>query len=275
MTHDDSDFDALLGERFARAWSRAPADDRATRQRLLQRLDASLQAEAGMVTVRRRRARPRPLAPGVQMETLYRAAAGPLRPGEPRSASLIELAAGAQLHAGLLADEASLGAGHREWLVLEGRIVRPGADEPALTARDYHVTPAGHATPDWQAETRTLLFLRESDLPAHAGDRPVTVRDAEAGWPDYAPGIRRRVLWARDGQAAMLYRADAGAAVPHHRHGHDEECLMVQGELFLDDVLLREGDYQLGPAGSVHALTETDTGALIYAHGDLDMRLEP
>ena len=32
--------------------------------------------------------------------------------------------------------------------------------------------------------------------------------------------------------------------MPQHTHGHDEECLMVQGELFLDDLLLQEGDYQ-------------------------------
>lgn len=70
----------------------------------------------------------------------------------------------------------------------------------------------------------------------------------------------------------MLYHAQAGAAVPQHSHGHDEECLMVQGELFLDDVLLQEGDYQLAPAGTGHRVTETDTGVVIYAHGDLDLK---
>lgn len=272
MNDDRPDFDTLLGEPFARAWARTPADGDAPRQRLMQRLAASLQAEAGMVTARRRRARPELLAAGVQVQTLYRAAAGTLRPGEPRRARLIELAEGAPLRPELLGDDAALRASHREWLVLDGRITRVAANEPALTARDYHVTPAGQATPQWRADARTLLFLRESDQPALAGDRPLTVRDAEAGWPNYAPGIRRRVLWARDGQAALLYRADAGAAVPQHTHGHDEECLMVEGELFLDDTLLQRGDYQLAPAGSGHRITATDTGVVIYAHGDLDLR---
>ncbi len=70
----------------------------------------------------------------------------------------------------------------------------------------------------------------------------------------------------------MLYRTAAGAEVPRHSHGHDEECLMVQGELFLDDVLLQAGDYQLAPAGTAHRTTATDTGVIIYAHGDLDLR---
>lgn len=47
---------------------------------------------------------------------------------------------------------------------------------------------------------------------------------------------------------------------------------MVQGELFLDDVLLREGDYQLAPAGTGHRVTEIDTGVVIFAHGDLGLK---
>ena len=98
------------------------------------------------------------------------------------------------------------------------------------------------------------------------------MHDRQAGWPDFAPGIQRRVLWQHQGQAALLYFAQPGASVPVHSHGHDEECLMVQGELFLDDMLLQAGDYQLAPAGSGHRVTATDTGVVIYAHGDLDLK---
>lgn len=269
---DDRDFDTLLGEPFARAWAARPAGGDAARPRLLQRVAASLQAQAGMLTVRRRRAVREALGDGVRADTLYRAAPGALRPGEPRRVRLIELAADVRLEPGALGEADALRASHREWLVLAGRLRRLDAADAALTERDYHVTPAGHATPRWQAEAPTLLFLRESDQAARAGDAPLTVRDAQAGWPEFAPGIRRRVLWARDGQAALLYRADPGAAVPAHRHGHDEECLMVDGELFLDDTLLQRGDYQLAPAGSGHRITATDTGVVIYAHGDLDLR---
>lgn len=47
---------------------------------------------------------------------------------------------------------------------------------------------------------------------------------------------------------------------------------MLQGELFLDDLLLQAGDYQLALAGSGHRITETDTGVVIYAHGDPDLQ---
>lgn len=269
MKHDD-DFHPLLGEAFARAWQRAPADG-ATRGRLLQRLAASRAAEAGMSTARRRRVPVEGAAAGVGVQTLYRAADdGVRRPGEPLRARLIELQPGTRLDANALGDAAALQASHREWLLLRGDLAAPALGE-RLSARDYHVTPAGQPTPDWVSTAGALLFLRESDAAA-AGDLPFTVHDDEAGWPYYAPGIERRVLWQRDGQAAMLYRAAPGAQVPQHTHGHDEECLMVDGELFLDDTLLQPGDYQLARAGTGHRVTATDTGVVIYAHGDLDLR---
>lgn len=237
------------------------------RSRLMARVAASQAAEAGMVTTRRGRAPCEALAAGVSAQTLYEGAGQ--RRGEPLRVRLLELDGGARLDAAVLGAEAELQGRHREWLVLSGSVT---SAHGALGPRDYHVTPAGTPTPTWQAHEATLLFLRESAALSSSGDTPLTVRDAEAGWPDFAPGIQRRVLWQHGGQAALLYCAAPGAAVPQHSHGHDEECLMVQGELFLDDVLLQAGDYQLAPAGSGHRITQTDTGVVIYAHGDLDLQ---
>jgi quercetin dioxygenase-like cupin family protein len=238
------------------------------RARLMARVAASQAAEAGMVTTRRARSPRETLANGVTSQTLYEGTGQ--RRGEPLRVRLIECAPGARLDPAWLGDTPVLQARHREWLVLDGCV--QSSPHGSFGPRDYHLTPAGVATPTWQAQTATLLFLRESAAASAPGDMPLTVRDAEAGWPEFAPGIRRRVLWQHDGQAALLYFAEPGAAVPQHTHGHDEECLMVQGELFLDDVLLQAGDYQLAPAGTGHRLTQTDTGVVIYAHGDLDLQ---
>ena len=267
----DRELDPLLSEPFARVWAEpeAPAAG-PVRQRLLDRVSATRRAEAGMVTRRRRRTPGQPLANGVTAQTLYTAEdPAATRPGEPLRVRLLELRAGSELSALQLGHPDDLQARHREWLLLSGTVRQGGQ---ALAPRDYLVTPAGAPTPAWQAETDALLFLRESDLPPLPDDGPQLVRDADAGWPEFAPGIRRRVLWQRAGQAALLYHADPGARVPGHSHGHDEECLMVQGELFLDDLLLQPGDYQLAPAGTGHRITETDTGVVIWAHGDLDLQ---
>jgi quercetin dioxygenase-like cupin family protein len=80
------------------------------------------------------------------------------------------------------------------------------------------------------------------------------------------------VLWQGAGQASMLYHAEAGASVPEHGHGHDEECYAVQGEIFLDDLLMQPGDYQVAPAGSGHVSTATDTGTVLFVHGDAELQ---
>lgn len=263
----DPELEPLLREPFASAWT--PSGERGSlrpdvlRDRLLRRLSASRAASAAMVTSRLRRLRATALAQGVAERTLYAAPGDrPLRPGEPLAARLIELDAGA-----CWAGPAS--GHHREWLVLRGR-ARLG--DESLERLDYRVSPADADGAALSSDTGALLFLRESELPAPASDPARTVHDADSDWPDYAPGIQRRVLWQHGGQAALLYYAQPGASVPMHTHGYDEECLMVQGELFLDDILLQEGDYQLAPAGTGHRITETDTGVIIYAHGDLDLQ---
>jgi hypothetical protein len=277
----DADLAPLLAEPLASAWTGASggaalAEDRAAalRHRLGQRVQATHGAEAGMVTVRRRRARRETVATGVTAQTLYRASLpSALRPGEPVRALLIDLAPGSLLDPSMLAGSISepdcpAEGLNREWLLVSGSATVEGQ---ALSQRDYRVEPAGCVPATWRSDEGALVFLRESLRP-DAGAHPFTVLDAEAGWPDFAPGIQRRVLWQHGGEAALLYWAQAGAKVPLHRHGHDEECLMVQGELFLDDLLLQAGDYQLAPAGTGHRITETDTGVVIYAHGDLDLQ---
>jgi hypothetical protein len=260
----------LLEEPFTKVWDRPPAASVSTqiRGRLMRRLAASREAEAAMITRRRSRCPRTALAPGATAQTLYAASdSRPLRPGEPQQVRLLELAAGTTLAPEALGIDAAMPL-HREILVVSGNIDLAGQ---LLSQRDYHALPCGTPMPALSSAGGAWLFLRESSLPAKVGDRAFTILDREAGWPDFAPGLQRRVLWQRDGQAALLYFAQAGAQVPRHTHGHDEECLMLQGELLLDDVMLQPGDYQLAPAGTGHHITETDTGVVIYAHGDLDL----
>ena len=252
-------------------------------QGLAARLQRQRQRQAGCTTVRG--ATPLPLAgvDGVQQQALYHhQGAAPPRPGEPLRTTLFHLAAGAALPAAGWLASASPDGLQREWLLLRGQARWQGGPGPrgtfSLRPLDYLALPAGAGPGDWHSRTGATLFLREAPAPEPASSapsarsQPFLVRDAASAWQDFGPGIQRHVLWAQGSQAAMLYRAQAGASVPAHRHGHDEECLVLQGELFLDDLLLQPGHYQLAPAGSGHHSTDTDVGALIYAHGDIDLQ---
>lgn len=46
----------------------------------------------------------------------------------------------------------------------------------------------------------------------------------------------------------------------------DEECLLLEGDAFIGDTLLRTGDWQLAPTGSKSRLITTDKGALVFMH---------
>lgn len=275
----------LLQGALADAWPAAEPSG-ALRERLVRRAGASAQASRAMVNVRARDRSVQQPAPGVRVELVYASqAAGALRPGEPLRLSLAVLAPGAvwvlpQEQPSPPGPDGVAGRG-RDWLLVRGEASLETEGCPPVTLKLLdHLAQAGAdsraaACLSAGAEGATVL-LRERRLgDGGAAAATQASRDEPAAWQDYAPQVRRRVLWQQGGQAAMLWLAEPGATVPHHRHGHDEECLMLRGDLFQDDYLLREGDYQLAPQGSQHRTVSTDTGALIYAHGDLDMQVLP
>jgi anti-sigma factor ChrR (cupin superfamily) len=95
---------------------------------------------------------------------------------------------------------------------------------------------------------------------------------AEAGeWRQVAPGITVKSLWSDpgSGRQAMLARCAPGAVFPGHRHGGDEECLVLEGEIRFGDLTLRAGDFHLARAGSEHPPAFSPTGCLLYLSGAL------
>lgn len=239
---------------------KAPDGD-LVRHRLLQRAAQSVQAAAGFHTVRGESWLPG--GDGAKSRWLYRAAAGrALRPGEPLRARLVALAADSRCHWVL-----EQPAVRCEWLVMAGDV---SIDGLPLVVRDYHVAVARRGGFALSSTGGALLYLREAEAP---GDHFVvhTARDRELPWLAHAPGIERRVLWQQGSEAALLYRVQPGSAVPRHAHHHDEECLMLQGEVFVDDVLLRRGEYQLAPAGTHHEGVCSDTGGILFGHGDIEL----
>ena len=55
-----------------------------------------------------------------------------------------------------------------------------------------------------------------------------------------------------------------GASLPAHDHPADEECLVLEGEVMLGDILGRAGDYHLAPKGLPHGTITSKTGALLF-----------
>jgi hypothetical protein len=88
-----------------------------------------------------------------------------------------------------------------------------------------------------------------------------------AQWELLSEGVAIKGLRCVGDVVSTLARVAPGGTVLDHGHRLDEDCMMLQGDLFLGDILLRENDYQLAPAGGTHQNSMSDTGALFYFHG--------
>ena len=94
----------------------------------------------------------------------------------------------------------------------------------------------------------------------------------DTGWESVAPALEIKLLTydTRSGTKSFLVRAQAGACMPaHHHHGY-EECLVLEGEITLGDMVLRAGDFHGAQSHTQHPSICSDRGALVYVRSALN-----
>lgn len=99
------------------------------------------------------------------------------------------------------------------------------------------------------------------------------VRSGEEGWVESGlPGITLKVLYADPAtdRRTALVRISAGVHYPRHRHVGLEECLVLEGDLNVDKIQLKAGDFVINPDGEVHNDTWTNEGCLLLLTGSLN-----
>ncbi|WP_088252926.1 cupin domain-containing protein [Fimbriiglobus ruber] len=95
--------------------------------------------------------------------------------------------------------------------------------------------------------------------------------DALAFQPTRYPGMSIRVLHVDQprNQFTCLIRLEPGAVYPGHPHDGPEECVVLEGEVFVGAVLMRRGDYQRADVGSEHREQRTERGATLFVTAPL------
>lgn len=152
-------------------------------------------------------------------------------------------------------------AGVQELLLLDGELNAGGRE---LRALQHGLLAGGEAL---LARSRCRLYLRSH---ADGPFRSAPAAGPEPRWQPLRDGVEICPLHAEGEAISLLARFAAGASVPAHEHGIAEECLMVEGELFLGDLLLPEGGFQAAPAGSRHGALFADAPCLLFFHGAID-----
>lgn len=99
----------------------------------------------------------------------------------------------------------------------------------------------------------------------------LVIRHAEGQWHDILPGVSIKILResAYESSQTTLWRLQAGAKVPRHQHGRDEECLVLEGSLVHAGTEYFPGDYLLTPAGMDHDYFVAPAGALFLIRGEI------
>lgn len=98
-----------------------------------------------------------------------------------------------------------------------------------------------------------------------------TIRASEGEWIEAKPGAYIKILHQEGDSGLLTYLAklDPGFEMPGHPHPFDEECIMLEGELWFGDLHLKAGDYHFAAKGVYHGRLRTETGALAFLKGAL------
>ena len=235
-------------------------------RRVIERVRRSAAAQRDLITVRREDGAWATVGPGVRRRALHAT--------DAMSIDLFMLDAGAPLawpHDAaaqeilVVAGTLALAARAAEPIRLDplSQIVRAREDVAGLTAGAAGATvyvrrrrveldrlPAAEA--QWWAQAQCA-----GTAPAGPGRR----------WARVGEGTEATVLHAHGRVASMLIRLGPWATLPDHSHSLDEDCYMLEGDIFLGDLLVRAGDYQLARAGGRHVGVVSEDGGLFYFHG--------
>jgi len=137
------------------------------------------------------------------------------------------------------------------------------APPPGLRVRVLDAVAAPQTRADWKhVERDGIAFLRSASVP----------------WQKI-PGleVECKTLFkdSERGLVTRLVRMGPGAQLPPHRHADVEESFLLEGDLVVEGVAMRGGDYCRAAAGSVHREVRTVNGCTFVAISSLaDQRLE-
>ncbi|MCB1956478.1 MAG: cupin domain-containing protein [Rhodocyclaceae bacterium] len=228
------------------------------KQRLLARAARAAEAGRGFIRVPLGNADWQRMLPGVRVHRL----------DPERRAVLIELSPGASLPF------------HRHHEDEECVVLRGSADLGDITVRpgDYHLARPDSRHGRVSSREGALLYLRGTPigntgevirdlvtalLPG-AGEAPLTIRADEGDWAPRAPGVAAKPLRVDRASRSDMLRIPPGTHLRGELDLLGEECLLVEGELSLDDWAMTPGDYQMAAPGGRHAEITSQGGALVF-----------
>jgi quercetin dioxygenase-like cupin family protein len=87
----------------------------------------------------------------------------------------------------------------------------------------------------------------------------------DAGWRPLVDKAEMKILFDDGVHRSWLVRMQPGGELPPHAHEDgDEECVVLEGEVWVDGRRFGRGDYTVALRGSRHESVRTETGVLFF-----------
>jgi quercetin dioxygenase-like cupin family protein len=140
------------------------------------------------------------------------------------------------------------------------------AENQALPEPWPGVLASALAAPALQPAVASAMKQRLMErVSADAGAAAPALRSVmrDDGWRNLAPKVQVKLL--HDVTFSWLLKLLPGGRLPTHDHDDGaEECMVIEGKLFINGQQYSGGDYQVALPGTVHHEVRSDEGALVY-----------
>jgi anti-sigma factor ChrR (cupin superfamily) len=145
-------------------------------------------------------------------------------------------------------------------------------NDPVLDAATIEGLATAVAPAELSAADRDSMHARiMARVQAEPPPSTFTIRATDMQWVTVGPGVEVKVLRAdpeRNDQTVLI-RMQPGAIVVGHRHTQEEECLILEGEVYIGDYRLAQGDMHVARPGAVHAPIRAPHGALLMIRSEM------
>jgi anti-sigma factor ChrR (cupin superfamily) len=129
------------------------------------------------------------------------------------------------------------------------------------------LVPAALAQADRDAMHSRLLKRIRAEAPPGT----FTIRATDMKWIRVGKGVEIKTLRVdreRNDQTVLI-RMQPGAVVAVRRHTQEEECLVLEGEVYIGSHLLRAGDRHVARLAARHAQIRAPGGALLLIRSEI------
>jgi quercetin dioxygenase-like cupin family protein len=135
--------------------------------------------------------------------------------------------------------------------------------DPSIISALTMANPITAPDSETRESIRRKLFQR-----IHEGERDFLFVHAQEGtWNKVINGIDFKLLRRDESTRSFMLRMAAHTSLPPHGHPSDEECIVLEGEVWLNGILCKAGDYHLAPSGKPHDWLRSETGCLLFIRG--------